>query len=128
VTLNVYLYLYDFAGFLIQIVPCMILCLVAFPDAVYRRPRRQILAGVLIYGACVAAAVPVVFYSELFGLLDNQIALLANTYMAVFILTFIVIYCRVVRENLIKKLIVVFVVIFLRGDGVYGCQCAPVAV
>lgn len=111
-TLNVYLYLYDFAGFLIQIVPCMILCLVAFPDAVYRRPRRQILAGVLIYGACVAAAVPVVFYSELFGLLDNQIALLANTYMAVFILTFIVIYCRVVRENLIKKLIVVFVVIF----------------
>lgn len=104
-------FLRHFAGFLIQIGSCMLLCFLPFPEEWFRYPRKWVLTGYGILAIFASAMFPLVK-----GLMPvmpfEQPTILSNIYMLLIAALFTFFYFRIVMTETVKKLIVLFLVVF----------------
>lgn len=104
-------FLRHFAGFLIQIGACMLLCLIPFREEDFRFPKKWVLTGYSVLAILASACFPLVK-----GLMPympfDQPTILSNLYMLAVLAVFIGLYFRVVRAAVVKKLIVLVLVVF----------------
>ena len=101
-------FLQNALGFFVQFFPCAIMLFLAFPKEDYRFNCKRIFSAltlaVMIFAALFPPAIRV-------GIAGNT-ALTANLFMFSAIFLILAYYIWLVRESLIKKLLVFFVVIF----------------
>ncbi len=101
-------YLQNSLGFFIQFFPCALMIFLPFPQDSYRFRRGPIFVCVTAATMIIAALFPAVMQ---YGYSGNA-AFVANAFMFSAILLIMVAFDWLVRESLIKKLLVFFVVFF----------------
>ena len=103
-------YIRNALGFLIQFYPCAILCFLPFPEDSYRFRRRYVFTGLTL-----GSAIPVLIYPVLLRrMISAGIDALfwATTFFHSFVLLGLAAYIWLIRDAVIKKLLVFFIVLF----------------
>lgn len=95
-------------GFFIQLFPCMFMIFLPFSPEAYRFQRKWVFAGVALGAAVLAMLFPVFLYS----VQAWNVALTANLFMSGVILLTLVSFVWLVREVLIKKVLIFFIASF----------------
>ncbi len=101
-------YLQNSLGFFIQFFPCALMIFLPFPQDSYRFRRGRIFICVTVAAIITAAMFPAAMQRGYSG----NAAYIANVFMFSAILLTMLAYIWLVRESLIKKLLVFFVVLF----------------
>ena len=101
-------YLRNAAGFFVQVFPCMLMVFLPFSGESLRFGRRTVFAGIAGLGLGLAALFPAMMRAAA----ARYLALGANLYMLAAILLTLAAEGWLVREAPIKKVLVVFAVIF----------------
>ena len=101
----------DALGFFVQAYPPQVLYFFAFPEESLRFTRKRILMGSSLMTALLSALFPAIL-SALQPPSFYMFNVLANVYMLAFILVFCCLYTWVVRETFMKRLLVLYIVIF----------------
>ncbi len=104
-------------GFIVQFLPCVILIFLPFPEEAFRFRRRNIFFWLSVISVAVA-----VLLSAVLCLRDTekypQHIVISNSFMLAAILLILAAYIWLVRESVIKKLMIFFIVMFY-GATVY---------
>ncbi len=95
-------------GFFIEFCPCAIMVFFAFPKITYRFRSEWIFTGITLAALIFAA----LFSAVLNGSAGGNTALIANLFMFSAIFIIFAAFIWLVRESIIKKLMVFFVIIF----------------
>ncbi len=101
-------FLENTVGFFVQYFPCALMIFLPFPNGAYRFRRKWIFVWITAAAAAVAALLPVILHSGVAA----DTALTADLFMFSVICLTLAAYILLVRETLIKKLLVFFVVMF----------------
>lgn len=101
-------YLANALGFFIQLSPCALMIFLPFPQSAFRIRREWILAGTVSATALLSALFPLVL--TLFA--PNPGGMVGNLMMLFSILLILAAYVWLVREPLMKKILVFFTVLF----------------
>ncbi len=101
----------NFLGFLAQLLPCALLIFLPFPQEDHRFSRKKIFTGMTLALILLAAAFSAVICFRDMEKFPSH-TFLANTFMTLAILPVLLAFIFLVRESLIKKLMVFFVVFF----------------
>lgn len=99
-------YICNALGFFIQLFPCAVMVFLPFSEEAYRFRRKTIFAGMVIVSAVLALifpAIPVIF---------SRYSTFANLYMTAAILLMLAAYGWLVREAVVKKVMVFLCVMF----------------
>ncbi len=98
-------------GFLVQLFPCALMLFLPFPSETYRFRRERIFTRLVL-----ASAVMAVLFSAVVCLRDtdrySRHIILSNSFMLAAILLVLAAYIWLVRESLMKKTLVFFIVLF----------------
>ncbi len=98
-------------GFIVQFLPCVILIFLPFPEEAFRFRRRNIFFWLSVISVAVA-----VLFSAVLCLRDTekypQHIVISNAFMLAAILLILAAYIWLVRESVIKKLMIFFIVMF----------------
>ena len=98
-------------GFFIQLFPCALMIFLPFPREAYRFGRRTIIFGMMIVSAVMASLFSVALCLRDINKYPLHI-ILSNLSMFAAILFVLAAYISLVRESLLKKLMVFFIVLF----------------
>lgn len=101
-------YLRNAAGFFLQLYPCMLMLFLPFPKEAYRFPLRWILGGVTVSAVGLAALFPAVLY----GAKNWDVPFVCNLFALATAFLTLAACIRLVREALLKKILVFVVVLF----------------
>ncbi len=103
-------YLVDALGFFLQLWPCTLLCFVPFGEEKLKVKKRWIYLTLTVWVLAAAAIFPAVTHLPFTGtyLAFN---LTANLYMLAAIALTVLAHSVIVRENIMKKLLVVYIII-----------------
>lgn len=101
-------FLRNAAGFFVQVFPCMLMVFLPFPEGAYRYRRRTVFTGVTVLALALAALFPAVMYLAA----GWSLALSANLFVLAAILLTLAAENWLVREALLKKVLIVFAVLF----------------
>ena len=110
--MTVSLYLLNASGFFIQFFPCALMAFLPFSQETLRFRRSRIFAGVALATAALAALFPVALHFWKDALPPGMAA---NMLMLCAILIGLAAYVWLVREVLLKKILVVYIVMFYAG-------------
>lgn len=104
-------FLQNAAGFFIQFFPCALMIFLPFPKEAYRFSRRSVFIGITAASAIMSAA-----FSAVLCLRDIEAyprhVIISNSFMTAAILLILAAYVWLVRESLMKKVMVFFIVLF----------------
>jgi len=107
------------AGFFIQIFAGVALCMIPFSEKCYRYPRKKLFIGFGIFAIVTSILFPLGLTSRIANwilskpvFVDAYTFASANLYMAMVVAIFGIVYFRVIKEEQIKKLIVLSIVIY----------------
>ncbi len=100
-------FLRNFLGFLIQLLPCMILCFLPFTGKSSKLSRKSIFIGCVVYATITALIFPILNKISL-----KNTAIIPNFYMLGVVIVFAVVFFLVIREEAVKKFTVAFLVLF----------------
>lgn len=101
----------NFLGFLVQFLPCVLMIFVPFPQEAYRYRRKSIFACITAVSAVIAAVFSAVLCLRNVEKYPQHVVI-SNFFMLAAILLALAAYIFLVRESLMKKLLVFFVVLF----------------
>ena len=99
-------YLSNSLGFFIQLAPCALMIFLPFPEESLRFPRKRILAGTIVLTGVLAALFPLML------LPFPAFTAMGNMIMLITLLLILAAFVWLVREALMKKILVFFVVLF----------------
>lgn len=101
-------YLVNALGFFIQLAPCALMIFLPFPELAFRFERKRVLVGTALAPALLSALFPLV----LMIFPPNPGGMAGNLMMLFAMLLILAAYVWLVREALIKKIMVFFIVLF----------------
>ncbi len=104
-------YLQNALGFLIQLFPCALMIFLPFPQEAYRFKRRTVFTWMLAISLMMAAVFAAVLCLRDLKKYPGHI-LISNLFMLAAILLILAAYVWLLRESLIKKILVFFIVLF----------------
>ena len=102
-------FLLNAVGFFLQFLPPALIVFLPFPQETLRFRRGRIFAGVIFAAAALSAAFPAALCC-LSDAVTTPVA--ANLFMLCAILLGLTVHVRLVREALLKKILVIYIVIF----------------
>ena len=101
------------AGFFIQIFAGVALCMIPFKEKVYRYPKKKLFMSFAVFAIITSLLFPLGLTSRIANWLlskpvftDSYTIASANLYMTLVVLVFCIVYFKVIKEEAIKKLIV----------------------
>ena len=103
------LYLVEAVGFLFQFLPCAIMCFVPFDDDKLKIRKRTLFLLLTLCVLAVSALFP--FAAHAVPTLDVMIHI-ADSYMLLVVVVSVAAYGVLVREHIMKKLLVIYIIIF----------------
>ena len=95
-------------GFFIQLFPCALMIFLPFPQETYRIQRRQVFIWVTVISVILALLFSAVLCFDRY---PGHI-IISNAFMVVSILLILAVYTWLVRESLMKKILVFIIVLF----------------
>ncbi len=98
-------------GFFVQLFPCALMIFLPFPQEDYRFRPRQIFVWMTIVSVLLAVLFSAVLCMRDMGMYPKHIVI-SNPFMFAAILLILAAYIWLVRETLMKKLLVFFIVVF----------------
>ena len=110
--MTVSLFLLNASGFFLQFFPCALMAFLPFSQEALRFRRGRIFVGVALATAALAALFPVAMYFWKDAL---PLGMAANLLMLCAILMGLAAYVWLVREALLKKILVAYIVMFYAG-------------
>lgn len=113
-------YACETAGFFLQFFPCAVLCFLPFDRGKLRLSPAKLYATLFLAAAAMSAAFPLVLHALPWES-RFELSMAANSYMMAAILLGVAFYILLVRDTLVKKLLVVYVVL-LYASAVYWMQ------
>ncbi len=123
-------FIQNFLGFMIQLFPCVLMIFLPFPEEAYRFQRRKIYSFMTVISVIMAA-----LFSAVLCLRDMEKYpshfKISNSMMFLSVLLVLAAYIWLVREALIQKLLVFFLVLFyaetvyILVNSIYACFLAP---
>lgn len=102
-------YLVDAVGFFFQFFPCAVMCFVPFDDDKLKIRKRTLFFLLTLCVLAVSALFPLAVH---LATTLNVIIHIADAYMLLTVILSVVAYGVLVRENYMKKLLVIYIVIF----------------
>lgn len=99
-------------GFLIQLFPCALMIFLPFPQEACRFQRRRIFIWMALISMILAVSFSAVLCLPDMNWYPKQVVMISNLFMFAAILLILAAYIWLVRESLMKKVLVFFIVLF----------------